>query len=77
MARKKRPSLVAEIGRLLVEYPEKDWRALVNRLRERALIEDIAAGDRRRISVGRETGRENEESASPTRRRRDCESRPR
>ena len=43
MAREKRPSLVAEIGRLLVEYPEKDWRALANRLRERALIEDIAA----------------------------------
>ena len=43
MAGKKRPSLVGEIGRLLVEYPEKDWRALANRLRERSLVEDVAA----------------------------------
>ena len=43
MARRKRPPLAAEIGRLLVEYPEKDWRALAGRLRDRALIEDIAA----------------------------------
>ena len=42
MVRKKRSPLVAEIGRLLVEYPEKDWRALAVRLRDRALIEDIA-----------------------------------
>ena len=34
---------MAAIGRLLVEYPEKDWRALADRLRERALVEDIAA----------------------------------
>ena len=43
MVRKKRPSLVAEIGRLLVEYPEKDWRTLADRLRDQALIENIAA----------------------------------
>lgn len=43
MGRKRRPSLVAEIGRLLVEYPEKDWRALADRLRERVLVEHIAA----------------------------------
>lgn len=43
MGRQRRPTLVAEIGRLLVDYPEKDWRALAERLRERALIEDIAA----------------------------------
>ena len=42
MARRKRPPLVAEIGRLLVEYPEKDWRALAGGLKDRALIEDIA-----------------------------------
>lgn len=42
MTRKKRPSLLAEIGRLLVEYPEKDWRVLAGRLRDRTLIEDIA-----------------------------------
>ena len=42
MARRKRPPLVAEIGRLLVEYPEKDWRALADGLKDRALIEDIA-----------------------------------
>ena len=43
MGRKRHPSLVAEIGRLLVEYPEKDWQALADRLRERDLVEDIAA----------------------------------
>ena len=42
MPRKKRPPLVAEIARLIVEYPEKDWKALAGRLRDRALIEDIA-----------------------------------
>ena len=43
MGRQRRPTLVAEIGRLLAEYPEKDWRALVNRLREPAFMEDIAS----------------------------------
>ena len=43
MGDRRRPSLVAEIGRLLVEYPEKDWRALADRLRDRELVEDIAA----------------------------------
>ena len=43
MGGRRRPSLVAEIGRLLVEYPEKDWRALADRLRNRELLEDIAA----------------------------------
>jgi hypothetical protein len=43
MARRKRPPLVAEIGRLLVEYPERDWRALADGLRDRALIEALAA----------------------------------
>ncbi|MDE0394271.1 MAG: hypothetical protein OYK82_05780 [Gammaproteobacteria bacterium] len=33
---------MAEIGRLLVEYPEKDWQALVDCLRDRALVEEIA-----------------------------------
>ena len=42
MARRKRPPLVAEIGRLLVEYPKKDWRALAGVLEDRTLIEDIA-----------------------------------
>ena len=42
MARRKRPSLVAEIARLLVEYPESDWKALAAQLRDRALLEDIA-----------------------------------
>lgn len=42
MARRKRPSLLAEIGRLLVEYPEKDWKSLADRLRNRALFDDIA-----------------------------------
>ena len=42
MVRRKRPPLVAAIGRLLVEYPEKDWKALARRLRDRALIEEIA-----------------------------------
>ena len=43
MGGRRRPSLVAELGRLLVEYPEKDWRALANRLRDREFVEDIAA----------------------------------
>lgn len=43
MARRRRSTLLGEIGRLLVEYPEKDWRALAERLRDRALMEDIAA----------------------------------
>ena len=43
MASRKRPPLVAEIGRLLVEYPEKDWKALAGWVRDRALMENIAA----------------------------------
>ena len=42
MARRKRPSLMAEIARLLVEYPEKDWKILADGLRNRALAEEIA-----------------------------------
>ena len=42
MPSRKRPPLVAEIGRLLVEYPKKDWDALVGRLRDQQLIGDIA-----------------------------------
>ena len=42
MARRKRSTLVAEIGRLLVEYPEKDWKSLADRLRDRALIDEIS-----------------------------------
>ena len=52
MGRKRRPSLVAEIGRLLVEYPEKDWRALADRLRERALVEDIVAAIDDALTLG-------------------------
>lgn len=43
MSRRRRTPLTAEIGRLLVEYPEKDWKALADGLRDRALMEDIAA----------------------------------
>lgn len=43
MARRKGPSLVSEIARLLVEYPEKDWIALVDRIRDRTFLEDLAA----------------------------------
>ena len=43
MARRKRPSLVSEIARLFVEYPEKDWKALADRIRDRAFIEDLSA----------------------------------
>ena len=42
MAGRKRPPLVAEIGRLLVEYPAKDWKALTDGLRDGALLEDLA-----------------------------------
>ena len=42
MAKSKRPPLVAEIGRLLVEYPAKDWRALADGLKDRSLIAEIA-----------------------------------
>ncbi len=41
MARSKGRSLVSEIARLLVEYPEKDWSALVDRLRDRAFMDDL------------------------------------
>ncbi|MCY4441528.1 MAG: hypothetical protein OXE53_15140 [Deltaproteobacteria bacterium] len=34
--------MVAEIGRLLIEYPEKDWRELAGYLKDRALVENIA-----------------------------------
>ena len=42
MARTRRPSLVAAIGRLLVEYPAKDWRALANCLRDQTFVNEIA-----------------------------------
>ena len=34
--------MVAEIGRLFVEYPEEDWRVLARGLREGTLIGDVA-----------------------------------
>ena len=34
--------MVSEIARLLVEYPERDWDALMGRIRDRAFIEDLA-----------------------------------
>ena len=43
MARRKGKSLVSEVARLLVEYPEEDWNALVDRLRDRAFLEDLTA----------------------------------
>lgn len=43
MARTRRPPLVAAIGRLLIEYPAKDWRALARCLRDQALVNEIAA----------------------------------
>lgn len=52
MGGRRRPSLVAEIGRLLVEYPEREWQALAERLRERALIEDIAAAIDDALTLG-------------------------
>ena len=52
MGGRRRPSLVAEIGRLLVEYPEKDWRALANRLKDRELVEDIAAAIDDALALG-------------------------
>lgn len=42
MPSRKRSPLVAEIGRLLVEYPAKDWNAVLDRLRDRELVENIA-----------------------------------
>lgn len=39
---RRKPSLVAEIGRLLAEYPEEDWRALAGHLRDGTVIENIA-----------------------------------
>ena len=42
MGRKRRPPLVTEIGRLLFEYPKKDWLALADRLRDRVLMDEIA-----------------------------------
>ena len=52
MGGRRRPSLVAEIGRLLVEYPEKDWRALADRLRDQKLVEDIAAAIDDALTLG-------------------------
>lgn len=43
MTRRKRPPLIAEIGRLLVEYPEKDWKTLTDRMRNQILMEEIAS----------------------------------
>lgn len=43
VARTRRPPLVAAIGRLLVEYPARDWRALARCLQDQALVNDIAA----------------------------------
>ena len=42
MARRKRPPLMNEIARLLVEYPEKDWKILTDGLRNHTLAEEIA-----------------------------------
>ena len=43
MTRRKRPPLIAEIGRLLVEYPEKDWKVLTDHMKDRILMEEIAS----------------------------------
>lgn len=43
MPRKRRPSLMAELARLVVEYPEKDWKIIVDRLRDREFMEDLSA----------------------------------
>ena len=60
MARKRRPSLVAEIARLLVEYPEKEWRVLVDNLRDHSLINDIASAIEDLISMTvKSTGKKN------------------
>ena len=70
MSRRKRPPLIAEIGRLLVEYPEKDWIALADRLRDGALVQDIASTLERRHS--HESRRGQKKRATPTWRERDC-----
>ena len=41
MTRKRRPPLIAALAHLVVEYPEKDWRALGERLRDRKFIEEL------------------------------------
>lgn len=43
MARRRRPTLIAEIGRLFIEYPAKDWKLLADHIRDPALIDDIVA----------------------------------
>ena len=42
MARKK-PPLIAELARLIAEYPEKDWRSLADLLQSDELIKKLAA----------------------------------
>ena len=43
MPRKRRPRLIAELARLVVEYPERDWKNLVDRLRDKEFMDDLAA----------------------------------
>ena len=64
MARRNRPSLVSEIARLLVEYPQKDWNALVGRIRNRPFLEDLAAAIDDTMEV-METVAENREKGRP------------
>lgn len=66
MVRRRRPPLVAEIARLLVEYPERDWRALVDRLRDPTLIGEIATAIDDAVSAAkRSTGKTKKERRGP------------
>ena len=42
MATRRRPPLVTALARLIVEYPEKDWQTLSERLRNREFMEELA-----------------------------------
>ena len=55
MPRKRRPSLAAELARLVVEYPERDWKNLVERLRNRELMDDLAATIEEAVNVASKT----------------------
>ena len=51
MPRKQRPRLIAELARLVVEYPERDWKNLADRLRDRKLMNDLAATIEKAVAV--------------------------
>ena len=42
MATKRRPPLGVALARLIVEYPETDWKTLSERLRNREFMEELA-----------------------------------